>query len=388
VEITRDSILVVACVAALAPILADLSGRLRVPVVVAEIVLGIAVGPELLDLAHSDDLIEALSVFGLAFLFFLAGLELDFERIAGAPARLGAAGWATSLAVGTAIALALWATGTIDAPILVGLALTTTALGTLMPILRDSGILGERIGPYVVGAGAAGELGPLVAVSIVLAVESGDPARTSLLLVFAAVAIGAAVLAVRARPARVVRLVEATMGTSGQLAVRLSLLLLVALVVVAADLGLDVVLGAFAAGIIVGLVIRETDAHEFRSKLDAVGFGFLVPIFFITTGLDYDLDALLEGASAIVFVFVFAALFLVVRGLPGLLLYRGELGRDERRTLAVLSAAGLPLIVAITEIGTEVGVMSTEEAVSLVGAGMLSVLVYPIVALAIRPRRA
>ena len=168
-EITRESILVVAAVAALAPILADLSGRLRVPVVVAEIALGIIVGPEALGLAHSDDFIEALSVFGLAFLFFLAGLELDLDRIAGAPARLGVTGWAASLAIGTALAISLWVVGAIDAPILVGLALTTTALGTLMPILRDSGVLRERMGAYVLGAGTVGEFGPLVAVSVVLA---------------------------------------------------------------------------------------------------------------------------------------------------------------------------------------------------------------------------
>jgi Kef-type K+ transport system membrane component KefB len=388
VEITRESILVVAAVAALAPILADLSRRVRLPIVVAEVALGILVGPDVLELAHSDDFVEALSTFGLAFLFFLAGLEIEFDRIAGAPARLGGVGWATSVGIGLVLALALWAAGAIDAPVLVGLALTTTALGTLMPILRDSGLLGERFGTYIVGAGAAGEFGPLVAISIVLAIEAGDPWRTSLLLVFAAVAVAVAVVAMRTRPQRVVRLVEATMGTSGQLAVRLSLLLLVALVFAAAELGLDVILGAFSAGIVVGLVIRETDATEFRSKLDAVGFGFLIPVFFITTGLDYDLNALFGSATALLFVPLFAALFLVTRGSPAVLFYRRELSVRERHSLALFSAAGLPLIIAITEIGTEVGVMATEEAVSLVGAGMLSVLAYPIIGLALRRRAA
>jgi Kef-type K+ transport system membrane component KefB len=184
----------------------------------------------------------------------------------------------------------------------------------------------------------------------------------------------------------VVRLVETTMGTSGQLAIRLSLLLIVALVVLASEFGLDVILGAFAAGFIVGLVIRDQDAHEFEAKLDAVGYGFLIPVFFIATGMDYDVDALLGSAWAIALVPGFALLFLLVRGLPAWLLYRGELEPPERLSLVFFSAAALPLVVAITEIGTEVGVMRAEEASALIGAGMLSILLYPLLALALRRR--
>jgi Kef-type K+ transport system membrane component KefB len=386
VEITHADILVVATIAAMAPILADLSRRVRVPIVVAEIALGIIVGPELLDLASTDDFVESLSTFGLAFLFFLAGIEIDFERIRGAPTRLGVGGWVVSLALGLGIAVALWAAGAIDAPILVGLALTTTALGTLMPILRDSGVLDERFGKYVLGAGAAGEFGPVVIVSIILAVEAGEPWRTTLLFVFAALVVGATLLALRAQPARMVRLIETTMGTSGQLAVRLSVLLVIAMVALASEFSLDVILGAFAAGIIVGLVIRDRDAQEFEAKLDALGYGFLIPIFFIATGMDYDVDALLSSPTAIALVPGFALLFLIVRGLPVRLLYRGELDRPERLTLALFSASALPLVVAITEIGTEVGVMREEEASALVGAAMLSILLFPLLALWLRRR--
>jgi Kef-type K+ transport system membrane component KefB len=380
-EITREAVLVVAAVAALAPILADLSSRVVLPVVVAEIALGMVVGPDVVGLAETDDFIEALATLGLAFLFFLAGLEIDFERIRGAPANLAVTGWGASLGLGLAIALALWAAGAIDAPVLVGLALTTTALGTLMPILRDAGVLETNLGRFVLGAGAVGEFAPIVALSIILAVEAGEPWRSTLLIVFAAVVVAASLLALRARPARVVRLVGATMGTSGQLAVRLAIVVIVGLVVLAAELGLDVILGAFAAGIVVGIVIRDTDSHEFEAKLDAIGFGFLIPIFFIATGMDYDLDALLDSPTALVLVPGFAALFLLCRGLPAWTLYRGEVDRAERVPLSLFSAAGLPLIVAITEIGTEAGVMRTEEAVALVGAGMLSVLLYPLLAL-------
>jgi Kef-type K+ transport system membrane component KefB len=389
VELHREDILIVAAVAAFAPILADLTRK--VPIVVAEIALGILVGPAVLGIAESDEFIEALSVLGLAFLFFLAGMEIEFESIRGRPVTLGVSGWLLSLVVGSAVAIALWLTGLIDAPILVGLALTTTALGTLMPILRDSGVLGTRFGNYVTAAGAAGEFGPVIIVSIILALEAGEPWRTSLLFVFAFVAVVAVVatlIAVRARPARIVRLVESTMHTSGQLAVRLALMVLVALAVVAAEFGLDVILGAFAAGIVVGFVVRGTEAREFESKLDAVGYGFLVPIFFISTGMDYDLDALLSSASALALVPGFAALFLLVRGLPVWLLYRGDLAAADRPPLALFCAAALPLLVAITELGTEAGVMRDDEAVALVGAGMLSVLVFPLLALALRRRGA
>jgi Kef-type K+ transport system membrane component KefB len=387
VEISRSSVRVVAAVAVLAPILADLTPRVRVPIVVAEVALGVIVGPEVLGLADVDGFIDALSTFGLAFLFFLAGLEIDFAQIAGRPAKLAVGGWSLSLALGMGLALVLWSADAINAPILVGLALATTALGTLMPILRDADVLGGRFGDYLVAAGAVGEFLPVIAVSVILAVDAGEPARTALLLVFGAVAAAVALAAVRTRPARLVRLVETTMGTSGQLAVRLSMLMIAALVVLAAELGLDVILGAFTAGMVVGIVIRNTDAEEYEAKLDAVGFGFLIPIFFIVTGMDYDLDALLDEPSGLILVPGFAALFLLCRGLPALLLYRRDLPRGELAPLALFSAAALPLVIAITEIGTDTGAMAEREAVALVGAGMFSVLVFPILALALRRRR-
>jgi Kef-type K+ transport system membrane component KefB len=381
-EVDHADILVVIAVAVLAPVLADASKRARVPIVVAEIFLGIIVGPQVLGLADTDSFIESLSTFGLAFLFFLAGIEIDFERIRGAPARDGAAGWLVSLALGLLIALVLHLTGAVHATILVGLALTTTTLGTLMPILRDSGILDQRFGNYVVGAGAVGEFGPLICVSVILAFDADEPLRALLLFVFAAIIVVATLFALRARPGRVVRLLETTMGTSGQLAVRLSLLLVVALAALASEFGLDVILGAFAAGIVVGIVIRGTDASEFLGKLDAVGYGFLIPVFFIATGMDYDLDALFSDAASLLLVPGFALAFLLCRGLPAIVLYRRRLPFSERLPLALFSAAALPLLVAITEIGLDTHTMRSEVAVSLVGAGMVSVLVYPLLALA------
>jgi Kef-type K+ transport system membrane component KefB len=384
-EISRSNLLIVALVAVLAPILAD-TIRIKFPVVVAEILLGILIGPDVLGWVHTDALLSELSDIGLAFLFFMAGMEIDFDRIRGAPARLAATGWAISLALGPLIAALLWALGAVGAPLLVGLALTTTALGTLLPIVRDAGLLEQRLGAYVLGVGSAGELGPILAMSIGLALASGEPWRTALLFVFAAVVVVVAAVAVRAQPPRLVRLVEATMHTSGQLAIRLAMLVLIALYVLAAELGLDVILGAFTAGVVVGLVTRGKDAQVFHIKLDAIGFGFFIPIFFVQTGMEFDMDALFGDPSSLLLVPAFAALFLLVRGLPALLLYRGALDRPELPRLALLSATALPLIVAITEVGTETGHMDETEAVALVGAGMFSVLAFPLVALRARRR--
>ena len=385
-EITHVDILVVAAVAAFAPILVDLTRRVRVPIVVAEIALGIVVGPQVLGLAETDSFIEALATFGLAFLFFLAGMEIEFERIRGAPIKRGVGGWLLSVVLGSVIALVLHQAGVIHATVLVALALTTTALGTLMPILRDAGILETRFGAFLVGAGAAGEFCPVVIVSVILAADAGDPWRATLLFAFAAVVVAAALLGLRAAPPRLVGLVRTTMGTSAQLAVRLSLLLIVALAVLASEFGLDVILGAFGAGIVVGILVRGTDSQEFAGKLDAVGFGFLIPVFFIATGMEYDLDALVSDPGALALVPGFALLFLVTRGLPVLLLYRRDLPRPELMPLALFSAAALPLLVAITQIGLDTGTMRTEVAVSIVGAGMLSVLLYPLLALTLLRR--
>ena len=382
-DISRETVVVVLAVAALAPLLADLPSRVRVPVVVTEILAGIIVGPQVLDLAHPDAVLDTLSDFGLAFLFFMAGMEIEPETVRGRSAKLAGAGWLVSLVIGMAFAAALFAGGVIGAPVLVGLALTTTALGALVPILRDADLTGHRVGRMVLATGAAGEFLPIVALSIILAVASGELWHTLLLLVFAVFAVGTGLVTTRARPARVVRLIDATMHSSGQLALRLALLLLGVLVAVAGSLGLDVVLGAFSAGFIVGLITRVDSARDFRVKLDAVGYGFLIPIFFITTGLGFDLDSLIDDVGSMLLVPFFATLFLISRGLPAFLLARADLPRRERTALAFMTASALPLVVAITEIATEEGKLAEDDAAALVGAAMLSLLLFPLIGTAL-----
>jgi Kef-type K+ transport system membrane component KefB len=380
-----QALVIIGAVAVLAPLVVDLPPRLRLPVVVAELGFGIVIGPDVLDLVEVDDLIDFLSQLGLAFLFFLAGLEIDLGRIRGRPLKLATGGWLLSIALAFGIAGLLHATGYIVSELYLGVALSTTALGVLMPILRDLGELETRFGTFSVAAGALGEFGPILAIALLLSGESFGVSAI-LLVIFTLAALLAAVLTLRFQPPRLVSALQRTMHSSAQLPVRLSILILLALVYLASREGLDLLLGAFAAGIIVGLVSKSEDAEPLRIKLEGIGFGFFIPIFFVVSGIEFDLDALLDDPSSLLRVPLFLVLFLVVRGLPALLLYRRDLSRAERWPLALLSSTALPLVVAITTIAVEAGQMRPENAAALVGAGMLSVFIYPLVALTLRRR--
>ncbi|MET1034548.1 MAG: cation:proton antiporter [Arthrobacter sp.] len=376
------SLLAVASIAVAAPVLSRLTGRIApVPLVVFEILLGMAVGPSLLGWANPNHAIELLSEFGLAFLFFMAGNEIDFGAIRGRPLRRAAIGWSGSLVLGVGVGLLL-APG-LDVAVIVGIALTTTALGTIMPVLRDAGLLARPFGRSAVAVGAVGEFGPLLAISLFL--SGRRPAEAlAVVVVFAAVTGAAIFLAGRGGHTRLHRLVTETLHTSGQFAVRIAILVIVALVTLSIVMGLDMLLGAFAAGVLGRLVLREAsdaDRHLVESKLEAVAFGFLVPIFFITTGLTFDLAALTSSTSTLLLVPVFLAALLVARGIPSALAAPPGATARQHAALGLFGATALPLVVAITDIGVAEGVLETATASALVGAGMLSVLVFPLVAL-------
>jgi Kef-type K+ transport system membrane component KefB len=310
---------------------------------------------------------------------FLAGYELDLAQIRGRPLRLAQVGWAISLFLGFLVALVLVTTGAVLSVLIVGLALTTTALGTLLPILRDAGLLEGRFGSRIMAIGSVGEFGPILAVAVLL--DRRAPVQTALwLLLFVLVAVAAALVAARPQPPRVVSLMHRHLQSSTQLPVRISVLLIITLVYLAFRIGLDVLLGAFAAGIVIRLLVRGDDSRVVRGKLEAIGFGLLVPIFFITSGMQFNLHALTSTPSSLVRVPLFLALFLVVRGTPALLLYRQDLPKHQILPLAFLSATGLPLIVVITTIGVSEGRMLPLNAAALVAAGMLSALLYPMTA--------
>ena len=355
------------------------------PVVVLELLLGIVIGPQVLGLVESDDFTSFFSNLGLGMLFFFAGYEIEFDRIRGRPLRLAGIGWLVSLAIAYGLGGLLAAAGVVLSFLFTGSAISTTAIGTLIPVLRDAGELRTRFGTYLLAAGAAGEFGPILLITIIL---SGHNPFFEALLLLAFVALGVALAIVSVRSAwRGWPLLERTLESSSQLAVRLAVVLVFGLVAVAGELGLDVLLGGFMAGIVTRLALRGREVPVLESKLTAVGFGFLIPFFFITSGMDFDLDALGE-TSTLLKVPMFTALFLLVRGTPALLLYRGVLAARDRAALAFFCATELPLVVAITTIAVDQGHMHTATAAALVGAAIVSTATFPFAGLALRRGRA
>jgi Kef-type K+ transport system membrane component KefB len=385
---TLTGVVAVAGAVAVGPLVADRVRRwVAIPSVVLEIGLGIVLGPAVLGWVVEGDVIAFVADFGLAMLMFLAGYESEFRRIRGGPLRRAACGWVGSIVIAGAVTV--WVSGISLTAMVVALALTTTALGTILPVVRDAGALEGAFGAAVLAIGTVGEFGPIVAVSVLL---TGDrPVHTALLLVgFAGLAGLAAWRATRPRSAWLARLVTATLGTSVQFAVRLALLIVVAMVWVAAELGLDVLVGAFAAGMVFRLFLDNGDEREaaiVESKLDAIGFGLLVPFFFVVSGVRFSLGALLHDTRALLLVPAFLVLFLVIRGAPVLLLERELPLWPDRCALATLVATGLPMVVVITTIGVGRGALSPSVAAALVGAGPLSVLLLPATAMRLRSAR-
>jgi Kef-type K+ transport system membrane component KefB len=382
IEVDTGSFFAIVVVAALAAItVALLPKRFAPPVVVLELMAGIVIGPDVLKLAHSDEFIEFFSNLGLGMLFFFAGYEIDFQRIRGRPLELGAWGWVISVGLAFGIGGILAGAGVIVSFLYTGAAMATTAIGTLIPILRDNGELKTRFGTYLLAAGGAGEFGPILLVTLFFSTES--PLREgAVLIAFVLLAIAIALLSVRLAwrgwPA-----LERTFEASSQLAVRVTVVLVFGLVLLASHLGLDVLLGGFIAGLITRMALKGHELQIFESKLTAVGFGFFVPFFFVTSGIEFNLTAL-GSAEAIAKLAMFFVLFLIVRGAPAFLLYRHALGLRDRAALAFYSATELPLVVAITTIAVEDGHMRSSTAAGLVGAAMLSTLVFPFVGAALR----
>ncbi|HYN32938.1 MAG TPA: cation:proton antiporter [Ilumatobacteraceae bacterium] len=394
-EALRALVLIIG-IAVLSPFISDVVKRwTRLPAVVVEIGLGILIGPYVLGLVELDDVISFLAELGLVFLIFLAGFEVDPNRVKGRPVKLAVGGWMISLVVAIAAATLLYALDVTSAIRFVAICLTTTAIGTLLPILGDAGVLPTRLGTNILASGAVGEIGPIVAIS--LALTTDNPGRTTAILVaFASIAALVGWLATRPARPRTIMLIERTLHSSGQLGVRISILLCLLLVWTADEFGLDILLGAFVAGMVArlflvghtGQVAADESMHDFRIEvqhgIEALGFGFFIPLFFVVSGVRFDLDALLDPIELLK-VPMFLGLMLLARGLPALL-YRRDLTRHDVAALALLQSAGLPLIVVITSIGVSTGQMRPDNAAGLVGAGLLSVVIFPIIALSIHAK--
>jgi Kef-type K+ transport system membrane component KefB len=384
-HVTFSNLVIVVTVAFAAPLLLGFLPRLRIPAVVVEILLGIVLGPSVLGWASADVPVAVLAVVGLAFLLFLAGLEVDVERLRGRTARLTGLGLLASAALGLGVGLGLKAAGQVRSPLFVGIVLLATSLGLVVPILKDAGQSATPFGQLVIAAATLGDFAAVILLSLFFSGRSNHVGSKLILLGgFALVVAAVGVAVARAgRSTRVTAVIDRLADTTAQIRVRGAVLLLVGIVAIAERFGLETILGAFMAGVVLRAVDRTTMAHPtFHVKLEAIGYGFVIPVFFVASGLTFDAGALFSDVATVLRVPIFLLALLVVRGAPAVL-YRSLFGRREVIASGLLQATSLPFIVAATQIGASLGVVSPAAAAAMIAAGLLSVVIFPAAALAI-----
>ncbi len=383
--ISFNSLLIVGVVAVAVPLLLGLVPAVKVPPVVLEILAGILVGPEVLGWVHLDVAVRVTSDLGLGFLLFMAGYEIDLRRFDRRVLSLAGRAFVASAVLAVLVAYGLQLGGQVKDGLLVGITLMATSLGVLVPILNDAGQTETGFGRLIIAAGSLAELAPLVLLSVFYSASSANPG-VELGLLAGFIGFTAVVVVVTQRVRELGRLREAVHrleSTSSQLRVRLAITFALAFAVVAERFGLATILGAFLAGV----VLRRTDEspasqQQFQAKLEAIGFGFLIPVFFVSTGAGLDTSALFASTRAIVLVPVFLVTLLVVRGVPAALYVRA-VGRTRARAAGFMQATSLTFIVVATVIGVETGHQRPSTAAALVVAGLLSVIIYPPTALRI-----
>ena len=381
-----SGLVLVASVAFAAPLVLGLVPALRLPSVVLEIVAGIAIGPSGLGWVEVDVTIEVLALIGLAFLLFLSGLEIDFEKLRGRQVGLAGLGFAVSFGIAVVVGLVLTAAGQVDTPLLVAIILVATSLGVVVPVLKDAGLASSEQGQLVIAAASIADFGAVILLSLFFSREATSTGAKLVLLGGFGLAAFALVVAIvgAERSRRLSDVLLRLQDTTAQIRVRGAFLLLVGFVALAEALGLEVILGAFLAGAVLSLVDRDRmmTHPQLRLKLEAAGFGMFIPVFFVTSGVQFDLGALFASASTLALVPAFLAALLLVRGVPALL-YLRTVGSRAALVAGLLQATSLPFIVAASMIGIELGLLDPGTGAALVAAGLLSVLCFPLAALTV-----
>jgi Kef-type K+ transport system membrane component KefB len=370
----------IAGAALLAPLVSGLPRHVRLPVVVVELMLGILLGPHVLNFAQPTGLIDGLSELGLTFLLFMVGYEIDVENLRGPVFTKAATGWILSFGLGLVLMELFHATGLISAPpLMAAVALSTTALGVLIPILRDNGEIDTPFGQRFLPVATLGEFGPLMVISLLLIPTHATVLHTLFIVLFLGLAFLVAFGAHHPKIRDFGQRLATVLPKSGEFQVRLCILIQAVFVLLASHFGLNVVIGAFAAGLIVRLFARETDHTSLEEKLNGIGYGFLIPFFFIVAGLRFDPSLLATGPMAAFQVVGLLILLLIIRGVP-VFLYSKEMSLQDKLRFTLYSATGLPIIVIVTEIGISSELMRPERAAALLCAGMISVFLFPLLA--------
>jgi Kef-type K+ transport system membrane component KefB len=383
------NLLIVVAAGLLAPLVLGFFPRVRLPAIVLEIVLGIVIGPSGLSWVKPDAPVSILALVGLAFLLFLSGLEIDVDRLRGRIVTLTALGFAVSFVIAILIGIALRAGGLVKSPLFVAIVLTATSLGVVFPVLKDSHTIDSSLGQLVIAAASIAEFGSIILLSLFFSGKSSTSTAGRLILlgIFGLVVVLAGVgIASAERSMSLSRVLRRLQDTTAQIRVRAAFLLMIGFTVLADRVGFETILGAFAAGALLSLLDRDETTHpQFRVKLEAVGFGVFIPIFFVTSGLRFDLSALFASSSTIARVPLFLLAILLARGLPALV-YVPTLGLSRSLIAGILQATTLPFIVASTQIGLQLGVVSRASAAALVAAGLLSVVICPALGLGLLRR--
>jgi Kef-type K+ transport system membrane component KefB len=380
-DMSFTGLLVVAVIAVAAPLVVSAVRRPAIPNVVVEIVAGIVVGP-VLGWVEPDRTIDVVALLGLAFMLFLAGLEIDVTKLRGDLARLPLVGFGVTLALGLVAGVGFHAVGWVRDPLFLAIALAATSLGLVVPVLKDAGQTERPLGQLVIAGATVADFGAVILLSLLFSEsEGGIASRLVTFGLFAGVAGAVALAVVRAgRSVRLDAVFVRLQDTTAEIRVRVAVALLVGFVALAGEIGLETILGAFLAGAVVSLADRDMATHpHFRLKLEALGYGFLVPVFFVASGLRFDLDALTGSPAALARVPLFLLALLVVRGVPALL-YRRAVGDRGVVPAALLQATSLPFIVTAAEIGVAVDAVAPVTAAALVTAGLLSVVLFPALA--------
>ncbi len=385
-DVSFTNLLLVTVVAFAAPLVLGLYPRLRLPAVVVEILAGIVLGPSVLGWVRSDLPIQILSLIGLAFLLFLAGMEIDFDRLRGRVLRLAGTGFLLSLALALLAGYGIGALGLVRSPLLVAIILLATSLGLVIPVLKDAGEVTSAFGQLAVAGASIGDFGAVLLLSLFFSRQATSPAGTVVLLVGFVLVAGLVVVTLQ-RAGRVMRLSGLLLrlqDTTAEIRVRGAVLLLIGFVALARWLGLETILAAFLAGAALRLADRDAAITHpnFRLKLEAMGFGFFIPVFFVASGIQFNLGALFASSSSAVRVPLFLLALLLVRGVPALL-YRGLVGDRPALAAGLLQATSLPFIVAAVEIGMQRNLVTPATGAALVTAGLLSVVIFPSTALAV-----
>jgi Kef-type K+ transport system membrane component KefB len=364
-----------------------------IPDVIWLLFFGIIIGPYMLDFTKVTESVEFIRELGMGFLFLLAGFEVDTSDMRSKQGKNACITWVICFSIAFSLG-ALFTNGNIQLSIVLGIASTSTALGTLLPILKDSRRIETNIGKATIIHGAYGELFPIIAMSLLLSTVA--PWQASIILIlFTTISVIVVIIPIsfiRKIPLLEKAIVSAS-NTTMQTTLRITVFILVTLMLLTAIFNLDIALGAFLAGILINVVLKTISpqqGEEIAHKVEVVGFSFLIPVFFITSGMNINLFKVLTEWKLLIAMVIFTVL---VRGVIVFLredlmnTYSNLETRREKVALGLYSATGLPIIVAVTDIAETAGIIESDMSTIMITSGGITVLIFPFIANIILSRK-